>query len=57
MEVWNEMIKNNTIGKMVTTIMNKIYEKRKFPVTWNKSVLHQKYKHKGGRQDRETTGV
>jgi hypothetical protein len=34
MEFWKEIIKNDEIGKMLTKVMNKIYERGKFPVAW-----------------------
>jgi hypothetical protein len=39
MEFWKEIIKNEEIGKMITKVMNKIYETGKFPVAWKTSLL------------------
>jgi hypothetical protein len=39
------------IGKIVTKVMNKIYETGKFPVAWKTSLLHLIYKGKGVSKD------
>jgi hypothetical protein len=53
MEFWKEMIRNEEIGKIITKVMNKIYETGKFPVAWKTSLLHLIYK---GKKDREDPG-
>jgi hypothetical protein len=50
-EFWKEIIKNEETGKMITKVMNKIYETGKFPVSWKTSLLHLIYKGKGDRED------
>jgi hypothetical protein len=51
MEFRKEIIKNEEIGKMITKVMNKIYETGKFPVAWKTSLLHVINKGKGDRED------
>jgi hypothetical protein len=34
MEFWKEILKNEEVGKIITKVMNKIYETGKFPVAW-----------------------
>jgi hypothetical protein len=44
-------MKNEEIGKMITKVINTIYEIGKFPVAWKTSLLHLIYKSKGDRGD------
>jgi hypothetical protein len=53
MEFSKEIIKNEEIGKMITKVMNKIYEMGKFRVAWKTSLLHLIYKGKGDREDED----
>jgi hypothetical protein len=50
MEFWHEKITNYMVGKVITKIMNKIYETDKFPAAKKTSLLHIIYK---GKEDRE----
>jgi hypothetical protein len=43
MEFSEEIIKNEEISKMITEIMNKIYETGNFPIAWKTSLLHLIY--------------
>jgi hypothetical protein len=51
MEFWKEIIKNEEIGKMITKVMNKIYETGKLPIAWQTIQLYLIYKGKGDRED------
>jgi hypothetical protein len=50
-DFWKEIIKNEEIGKIITKVMNKIYETGKFPIALKTRLLCIIYKGKGDRKD------